>query len=423
MARKESSTRKSSSSSSRKSSSSKNSSGGKSSSANPLVTLIVLIVVAIAGYFGINLTGNSSTTPTNVPATSVPATSVAGGGGSGSSVQALAVGQGFGAQKGFWQVYFTAPTGSSDRTTYRGGIDENLAAAIGGTRQTLDIAAFEWNSPALTAAVVDAARRGVRVRMVVDDEHTMEDSDTTIQQVIDAGANVVDDGRSALMHNKFMILDGSVVWTGSWNYTINDTYRNNNNAIAIRSRQVVGAYQAEFDEMFANGQFGPRSPRSTSNSFTQDGTLIQVYFSAEDEVTAALNAVITGAQRSIRFMAFSFTLDDVAQNILARSRAGVTVQGIFETTGSETEHAELRPLFCAGLNARQDGNRYVLHHKVFIIDDHIVVAGSFNFSAGAADSNDENLFIIDDADLAAQYIAEFDRRFAEARRPEGLGCN
>lgn len=425
-------TRKDTNSKSRRSTNSRSRSSGSGGSrkrrANPILTLLGAIVIGVAAYCTSN--GGAVTPPTSPPPVTQPApstlvptippTAVSGGT---SGVTPITVRQGSGAQKGFWQVYFTSPSGSSDRSTYRGGIDENLALAIDGVTRTLDIAAFEWNSPALTTAVANAARRGVRVRMVVDDEHTLEDADTTIQQVISAGANVVDDARTAFMHNKFMILDGSVVWTGSWNYTSNDTYRNNNNAIALRSRNAVTIYQAEFDEMFANGQFGPRSPRGASQSFTQDGVPIQILFGAEDDVTSAINAVLNGAQRSIRFMAFSFTLEDIANVILARGRAGVNVQGIFETTGSETRFSELTPLFCAGFDVRQDGGPFVLHHKVFIVDERTVIAGSFNFSANARESNDENLFIITDPDLAAQYMAEFNRRYAESRRPLGLTCN
>jgi hypothetical protein len=109
---------------------------------------------------------------------------------------------------------------------------------------------------------------------------------------------------------------------------------------------------------------------------------------------------------------------------MAQAAAGVNVQGVFETTGSQTASAELRPMYCAGLNVRQDGNRYVLHHKVVIIDDHTVVTGSFNFSASATESNDENLLVIRDPDLAALYIQEFERRFAESRLPDpaDMGC-
>jgi phosphatidylserine/phosphatidylglycerophosphate/cardiolipin synthase-like enzyme len=363
--------------------------------------------------------GNATFTPLSVDiATLAPVTSAPG------QVSIINVGQGFGASKGFWQVYFTAPTGNSNPATYIGGIDGQLAAAINGVQRTLDIAAFEWNLQSLTDAVLAAHRRGVQVRMVVDDEHTIRDAQSTIKQLIDAGVPVVGDERSALMHNKFMILDSTVVWTGSWNYSINDTYRNNNNAVALRSQKVVQDYQTEFNEMYVDKEFGPTSSENTPNiSFVQNGIPIQVYYASEDPVLTALIATVTRANKSIRFMNFSFTDFDVAKAIIDRAQAGVTAQGIFETTGSQTEASELRTLFCAGIAARQDGNKYILHHKVFIIDDTTVVTGSFNISSNATRSNDENLIIISDPDLAAQYIAEFNRRWQESKVPTAFTCS
>jgi phosphatidylserine/phosphatidylglycerophosphate/cardiolipin synthase-like enzyme len=400
-----------------------------------LIAAIVLIGAALASLLPNNNTptptqtppsvitvtpgGNATFTPLPVDiATLAPVTSAPG------QVSIINVAQGFGASKGFWQVYFTAPTGNSNPATYVGGIDGQLAAAINGVQRTLDIAAFEWNLQSLTDAVLAAHRRGVQVRMVVDDEHTIRDSQSTINQLIDAGVSVVGDERSALMHNKFMILDSTVVWTGSWNYSINDTYRNNNNAVALRSQKVIQDYQTEFNEMFVDHEFGPTSSENTPNiSFTQNGIPIQVYYASEDPVLTALLATVGRANKSIRFMNFSFTDFDVAKAIIDRAQAGVTAQGIFETTGSQTEASELRTLFCAGISARQDGNKYILHHKVFIIDDTTVVTGSFNISSNATKSNDENLIIISDPDLAAQYIAEFDRRWKESKVPTAFTCN
>ena len=71
---------------------------------------------------------------------------------------------------------------------------------------------------------------------------------------------------------------------------------------------------------------------------------------------------------------------------------------------------------------RLDGNSYTFHHKVIIIDGSAVALGSFNFSSNATESNDENLLIIHDAGLAAQYEAEFQRRWAEAIQPMGGQC-
>ncbi|MDZ4770068.1 MAG: phospholipase D-like domain-containing protein [Chloroflexota bacterium] len=363
----------------------------------------------------------TSISAATVPATSAPfivPTIASTRGADGLSRFVLPLGSGAG--RGFWNVFFNAPSGSRSASTYVGGIDVPLAQTIAATRRTLEIAAFEWNNPLLTSAVLDAVRRGVVVRMVVDSEHTFDDDDSTIQQLADAGVQIVRDNRSALMHNKFVIFDSTTVLTGSWNFTINDTYRNNNNAVYLRAPQAVAAYRSEFEEMFTLRSFGPSASLPTlDGAFTVDGIGIEVYFSPDDVVLDRILNAIAGARTSIRFLAFSFTEDSIGDALVAkRARTSeVTVQGVFESTGSETRFSELTKLFCAGMDVRQDGGSFVLHHKVFIIDSRIVLTGSFNFSANATNSNDENLIVIDDPTIAALYIEEFDKRLAQSRVP------
>jgi phosphatidylserine/phosphatidylglycerophosphate/cardiolipin synthase-like enzyme len=64
----------------------------------------------------------------------------------------------------------------------------------------------------------------------------------------------------------------------------------------------------------------------------------------------------------------------------------------------------------------------MLHHKVIVIDEMVVVTGSLNFSNNAADSNDENILILADAGVARLYLEEFARRWAEGRVPAGVEC-
>ena len=113
-------------------------------------------------------------------------------------------------------------------------------------------------------------------------------------------------GRTALMHNKFIIIDGITVWLGSMNYTVNGVYRNNNNVISLRSRRAVEVYQAEFNEMFERREFGPRSDEGNTGNFSQSGVPIQIYFASENEVIDALLREIDNAQSTVRFMTFSF---------------------------------------------------------------------------------------------------------------------
>jgi phosphatidylserine/phosphatidylglycerophosphate/cardiolipin synthase-like enzyme len=342
-------------------------------------------------------------------------------------------------------VYFTAPTGSRDATTYVNGLDTIVADAIRQATQTIDIAAFELNAQPIADALLDRHQNGVQVRVVTDDDHGLdislyeeylaaededeqldildemeeEPEDTLLDELYDAGIPIVDDDRSALMHNKFIIIDGAEVWMGSMNLTVNGSYRNNNNFVRVRSRRIVENYQAEFNEMFEDGEFGPRSPSNTPNpQVTVNEVPVEVYFAPEDMVIDQVIAEVNAAQSSIKFMAFSFTENLLGEAVLNRAADGIFIQGVFENVGSRTEWSELSKFYCADLDVRQDGNPFILHHKVMIIDDETVIIGSFNFSGSATESNDENLLIVHDASIAAQYLAEYEARFAEGEPPE-----
>jgi phosphatidylserine/phosphatidylglycerophosphate/cardiolipin synthase-like enzyme len=223
------------------------------------------------------------------------------------------------------------------------------------------------------------------------------------------------------MHHKFLIIDGKKVWTGSMNFQYNDVYNNNNNAILIESVDLAANYQDEFEEMFTNREFTRRD-----NSYepvevkldTDDGTvLIETYFSPENgvQIEERLVELIGEARNSVRFMAFSFTLDDLGGAMISAFDDGVTVEGVFETTGSKTDDSEMTKMLCAGMSVKQDGNPDVLHHKVIIIDSEIVAFGSFNFSNSARDNNSENILIVHSPELAEQYETEFERIYNDPR--------
>jgi phosphatidylserine/phosphatidylglycerophosphate/cardiolipin synthase-like enzyme len=65
-----------------------------------------------------------------------------------------------------------------------------------------------------------------------------------------------------------------------------------------------------------------------------------------------------------------------------------------------------------------DANPRNMHHKVIVIDDDVVITGSFNFSASADKSNDENMVILRNADIARRFEEEFQRVYGAARKVE-----
>ena len=322
----------------------------------------------------------------------------------------------------WWQVYFTDPLAINNPDALAGSIEERLIGFINNAQTSIHIASFEFNLTPVAEALIGAKNRGVDVKWMTDDKNGL---DYDIQPgrgqfalLQAAGIEVKDDNRSALMHNKFWVFDQQTVWTGSTNITVNGIFKQNNNALVIHSSEIAAIYEREFQEMWS-GQFGRRAPSTLNNQWAiLDGTPIQVLFSAEDNAVSNLIALVADAQSSIRFLAFSFTDYPLAQAMIDRAKVGVDVRGVFETFGSNGTRSELRTFWCAGLPVRQDGNGSFLHHKVIVIDNSIVVTGSLNFSSSADEDNEENVIILDNPEIAALYLQEFDKLWDQANEVE-----
>jgi phosphatidylserine/phosphatidylglycerophosphate/cardiolipin synthase-like enzyme len=320
-----------------------------------------------------------------------------------------------GTDMGDWfKVYFTDPKNSTAES-YRGGPDADLAAAIEEARVSVDTAIYDLNLWSIRDALLNTYRRGVAVRLVIESDNLDEPE---IQDLKTAGIPILGDRREGLMHNKFVIIDRSQVWTGSMNFTTTDGYLNNNNLVQVRSTRLAEDYTTEFNEMFQDDLFGPDIRAATPYpELKVGGVPIEVYFSPDDGVEAHLIDLIQSAEQSIYLMAFSFTSDSLAEAILERAQHGVIVAGVMEESQVEsntgTDYDRFRQ---AGLDIRLDGNPRNMHHKVIIFDEKTVVTGSYNFTNSAENVNDENVLVFHDPQIADQFMTEFERVFADGHR-------
>ncbi len=330
---------------------------------------------------------------------------------------------------GWLQIYFTDPTSPHARD-YEGGPDVALAAAIDGARLSVDMAAYSLSLWSIRDALIHAFQRGVVVRLVMESDN-MDSQE--VQDLIETGIPVIGDQRAELMHDKFVIIDRSEVWTGSMNYTVGGAYKDNNNLICIRSIQVAQDYTSEFEKMFTGHFFGldesddAPDPELTIDGtqveqLTIDGTQVEIYFSPDDEVVKRVIELISGAEESIYFLAYAFTSNEIGEAMIERAEAGVAVSGVMDSgqiaSNQDTENGTLYDTFAqTSLDVRQDGNADgLMHHKVIIIDKQIVITGSFNFTA-SAEENNENVVIIFSPDVATTYLEEFQRVYNQAEQP------
>jgi len=323
------------------------------------------------------------------------------------------------------KIYFTNPN-PPDNT--ENGIDQQVVPVLNRASKSIDLASFDLNLPSVVNALVEASKRGVQVRVVVDGENGSQELEAkrsptgkifkTLSVLKAAKIKVMNGGRSnGLMHNKIIIVDGKTLFMGSWNMSYNDTFRNNNNLLQITAPKLIANYQAKFNELYQGKHFGTHATvGALKPALTLDGVQVENYFSPVDDVMPKLVQYVQGAKKSVRFMAFTYTHPDLAAAMIARAKAGVAVTGVIENRGAS--QGALVPLACAKLPVKVDGNSYTMHHKVIIIDDSIVVTGSFNFTATADTANDDNVLIIHSPAVAALYLQEFARVEAAAKSPD-----
>jgi phosphatidylserine/phosphatidylglycerophosphate/cardiolipin synthase-like enzyme len=384
----------------------------RSSRKNSSATITGLIVIIILGIYYF-LTGNNNGvsvpgTPTVVSPTATTTAIIP------TSVNASGA---------WWEVYFADPLNINNPEDWQGSIEGRLIEKINAAQSSIHIVSFEFDLTPVAEALIAAKQRGVDVRWVTDDEHGLESDGEPghgqFAMLQNAGIEVRSDTRSALMHNKFWIFDNQIVWTGSTNITENGIFKQDNNTIVIQSPALAAIYEREFQEMW-DGKYGPTSPSQLNEQTTiVNGSQVVVVFTSEDPaLQQAIIPVVKSATQSIHFMAFSFTDFPLAEAMIQRSKNGVDVSGVFERVGSDTEAAELKTLMCAQVPVRRDGNSSFLHHKVIVIDERIVVTGSMNYSTNAEESNDENVLIIDNAEIARLYMQEFERVWNLGRDPE-----
>ena len=195
-----------------------------------------------------------------------------------------------------------------------------------------------------------------------------------------------------LMHNKFCIIDGKKISSGSMNPTNNGATKNNNNLLFINSQVLAANYEAEFQEMW-DGTFKKGDP--VLNPIIElDGITIKNYFCPEDHCAEKVKDELKKAKESIHFMTFSFTNEGIGNIILLKSLENITIQGVMEAR-QVTKYSVYDLLKYQDIDVVKDGNKQNMHHKTFIIDKETVITGSFNPTGGGDKRNDENILIIE----------------------------
>jgi phospholipase D len=148
----------------------------------------------------------------------------------------------------------------------------------------------------------------------------------------------------------------------------------------------------------------------TWHSFHPNTDKVNVCFTPPSGCGSLIAREISQANHSIYVQAYGLTSKSIIYQLKAAQNRGVKVHVILDN-GNLSDNKEIyRELGDAGVNTYFDKMSGIAHNKVMIIDNHKVITGSFNFTNAADSKNAENVVLIDDVNIAARYLRNWNNR-------------
>ena len=335
--------------------------------------------------------------------------------------------------------------------TQKGAPDDLEAVIIGfidGARRELQVAVQELDNEPIARALVRAKlERGVDVEVFLEQDYLRESwsisdlprlrepgesDDQTFERLVWGGVplaldanrrllaallrakiDVKADLNPAIFHQKFAVRDvrgggGSepALLTGSANFTDTDTHANLNHVVVFHDQRIAQEYYSQFNQLrdgdFGRGGLSVLPPRD----YLVEGVPVRVLFAPDNQPELELVKQMLKLRRldgRVHFAIFTFSNSSALDDALSMlARAGCTVRGVLDRGQNRTRTWSgawrLHDPGIALFLPKPSWRLRKVHHKLMVIDDAAVCAGSFNYTADANDFNDENLFVIGSAD-------------------------
>jgi len=133
----------------------------------------------------------------------------------------------------------------------------------------------------------------------------------------------------------------------------------------------------------------------------------EVYFSLSDNPQKAIIKNINQAEAFINIAMYIFTDREIALPLVKAQERGVKVRLYLDKEQVDYKYSQSRLLVQKGIKTRISSNNYIMHNKFAIIDNRILLTGSYNWTFSANHRNDENLMVIDDPEIIEIFQNQF----------------
>ncbi|MFT5429979.1 MAG: phosphatidylserine/phosphatidylglycerophosphate/cardiolipin synthase-like enzyme [Myxococcota bacterium] len=256
-------------------------------------------------------------------------------------------------------------------------------------------------------ALEDLVADGVVVDVVLDAKQQAQDFNTMGEKLLAKGISVtlVDNTSAAesTMHQKFTVIDGQRVITGSANYSSTALNVSDEDLLIIDSADLAARFELEFIELKTGADDVDSLPYTGSPS-------VQAFMGPEDNLDDRVLALIAGATTSVHVAMFQLNSSELVDALIDAHDSGINTVVILDQKFLAAGGAELDlatagvPLVLASNTATEFAE---MHSKLMIVDNEIVAMGSYNWTNLASFHNDEGLLIIDEPELVVRAAGKF----------------
>jgi len=138
-------------------------------------------------------------------------------------------------------------------------------------------------------------------------------------------------------------------------------------------------------------------------------TSSQAHFSPGDDCLDAILRLLNQARQTAVICVFTITDDRVSRAILDAHARKVSVRIVTDNEKAEDLGSDIERFEASGIPVRVDRSPFHMHHKFAIVDGRSLLTGSYNWTRGAANDNEENLIVTDDPRLVLPFVETFER--------------
>ena len=144
----------------------------------------------------------------------------------------------------------------------------------------------------------------------------------------------------------------------------------------------------------------------------------QVYFSPNGGCQNAVITEIGKAQKTIDIAMYYLTSREIAQELVRAKDRNVKVRIVLDKSQEAQAYSKSRYLIKRGFEVKYHTGPGLMHNKFALIDDKVLITGSFNWTPTANQKNEENLLMITDKELIKKYEDRFEYLWKMGRKGE-----